>query len=158
MKEIANIRKARENFVDLLDGMDETALNHIPQGFNNNIIWNFGHIISSQQILCYKLSGLPMHVSEEVVESFKKGTKPNGTVSSTEIAKLREQAMSTLNKLQEDVDKQRFQDYHAYTTSFGITLTNIEEAIRFDAMHESLHLGYAMALRRAVKKELELAS
>lgn len=156
MKEVAYIRKARENFIAILNEMDEAALNHIPPGFNNNIIWNFGHIIATQQAICYRLSGLDMYVSSELIDSYKKGTKPDGTVSSAEIDKLKQLATFTIEKLQEDLDKHRFQHYQEYTTSFGITLTHIEEGVRFDAMHESLHLGYAMALRKAVKKELEM--
>ncbi|MEK6477371.1 DinB family protein [Catalinimonas sp. 4WD22] len=157
MKEIAYTRKGRENFMKLLDALDEHALNHIPPGFNNNIIWNFGHIIATQQIICYKLSGLEMHVDLELIDSYRRGTKPNGHVSGEEIEKLKALAISTIEQLQQDFEAQRFQQYHEYTTSFGVTLSDIQEGIRFNAMHESLHLGYAMALRRVIMKEMKPA-
>jgi hypothetical protein len=47
----------------------------VPEGFNNNIIWNIAHVIVTQQILVYKLSGLPMIVTDEMVEKYRKGTK-----------------------------------------------------------------------------------
>ena len=50
-------------------------LNKIPEGFNNNIIWNFGHVIVSQQIICYKLSNQPLKVSDEYVNKICKGHK-----------------------------------------------------------------------------------
>ncbi|MDF9799448.1 hypothetical protein OKW21_004711 [Catalinimonas alkaloidigena] len=155
MKEIANTLKARKNFMMILDAVDEKGLNHIPQGFNNNIIWNFGHMIATQQILCYKLSGLDMHVDKAVIEAYRKGTKPEGMVTGDEIKRLREFAVTTIDQLQKDFDEQRFQEYHEYTTSFGVTLTDIHEGIHFNAMHEALHLGYAMALRRVIMKEMK---
>jgi hypothetical protein len=39
-----------------LSGYNLDQLNTIPEGFNNNLIWNIGHIIVSQQLLVYKLS------------------------------------------------------------------------------------------------------
>jgi hypothetical protein len=36
------------------------------------IIWNIGHIIVSQQLLVYKLSGLLMMVSDELVEKLQR--------------------------------------------------------------------------------------
>lgn len=137
--------------------MNVEALNHIPQGFNNNIIWNFGHIIVTQQILCYKLSGLDMHVDDEMIAMYRKGTKPEDIVGREEIEQLKQQAISTLDQFQKDLDSQLFQNYHEYTTSFGTTLSNIEEGITFNGMHETLHLGYAMALRKAVKNEMGIA-
>ncbi|MFT7612776.1 MAG: hypothetical protein ACI9J3_001742, partial [Parvicellaceae bacterium] len=37
-----------------------------------------------------------------------------------------------------------------YTTSYNITLKTVEEAIAFSNMHEALHLGYAMAIKKAL--------
>lgn len=157
MKEIAYTRKGRENFIMLLDALDESGLNHIPPGFNNNIIWNFGHIIATQQIICYKLSGLEMQVDQELIDTYRKGTKPSGHVGGEEIEKLKVLAISTLEQLQKDFEAQRFQQYQEYTTSFGVTLSDIQEGVRFNAMHESLHLGYAMALRRVIMQEMKPA-
>jgi hypothetical protein len=39
------IRQNREAFIRLLDGLIIEQLNEIPAGFNNNIAWNFGHMI-----------------------------------------------------------------------------------------------------------------
>jgi hypothetical protein len=44
-----------------------------------------------------------------------------------------------------DYDDDFFPDYTAYSTSFGIDLKNIQDAIIFNNMHESLHFGYVMA-------------
>jgi len=30
-------------------------LNKIPEGFNNNLIWNIAHCVVTQQLLCYKV-------------------------------------------------------------------------------------------------------
>jgi hypothetical protein len=52
-----------------------------------------------------------------------------------------------------DYDNNFFTDYNSYTTSFGLDLKNIQEAIIFNNMHESLHLGYCMAQKRAILGE-----
>ena len=40
-------------------------LNKIPEGFNNNVIWNIAHVVVTQQLLVYDMSGLPMLIREE---------------------------------------------------------------------------------------------
>jgi hypothetical protein len=63
----------------VLSGYNLDQLNTIPEGFNNNLIWNIGHIIVSQLLVIN--FGLPMMVSDELVEKYKRnqaGTQCNG--------------------------------------------------------------------------------
>ncbi|WP_200976135.1 DinB family protein [Echinicola sp. 20G] len=147
---INHIIKTRENFINLINGLSLDQINQIPKGFNNNIAWNFGHIVVTQQIICYKLSGLPLLVEEDLVEKYKKGSKPEGPISEKELENLKILALSSLENLKNDLLIGSFKEFKEYTTSFGVTLTNIKEAIEFNSAHEGMHLGYAMAQRRMV--------
>ncbi len=147
---IDKIIQTRKNFINLINGLDIDQLNKIPEGFNNNIIWNFGHIIVTQQLLCNKLSGLPLLVDNETLESFRKGSKPEKSFSTEDLEKLKSLSITNLEALKKDLEQDKFSEYQAYTTSFGISLNNISEAIAFNAMHEAMHLGYVMAQKRAL--------
>lgn len=127
-------------------------LNKIPEGFNNNIIWNIGHVVVTAQLLAYKLSGLPMLVSDELVNKYRKDTKPEGPVSQAEVDEIKALLFSTMEQFEADYKNGIFKAYNAYTVSTtGNTLTNIDEALQFILFHEAMHLGYILALLRAVK-------
>ncbi|MBV6652314.1 MAG: DinB family protein [Mameliella sp.] len=147
---LSNTRQTRANFIRLLSGMSLEAINHIPEGFNNNLIWNFGHIIATQQLLTYSLSGLEPKVDEEILAAFRKGTKPEKVHTTAELEGLKRLAVTTLDQLETDLSEGLFKTFESYPTSFGVELTSIEEAVAFNAIHEGLHLGYAMALKRAL--------
>ena len=66
------IAQTKANFLKLVDGLTVEQLNKIPAGFNNNIIWNYAHTISAQQVLCYRLAGVTPVVDENFIELFKK--------------------------------------------------------------------------------------
>ena len=120
---------------------------------NNNIAWNFGHIITAQQGLCNGLSGVEPDVPDELTAGFKKGTKPEGFMSQVTIDELKEYAMSCIDELEKGLSENVFVQYKTYTTSYGYTLNNIEDAVRFVMVHDALHLGYAMAIRRNLSKK-----
>lgn len=145
---ISHIIRTRENFINLINDLSIDQINTIPEGFNNNIAWNFGHILVTQQLLCYKLSGLPMLLEDELIEKFRKGTKPKDHITEKELENLKILALSTLESLKNDLMIGIFKEYQEYPTSFGITLNNITDAINFNGIHEGLHLGYAMAMKR----------
>ena len=151
-KSIDTIQATRKLFLTLLDSLSIDELNIVPEGFNNNIIWNFGHVIVSQQILCYKLAGLPLKIEDTFVSKYSKGTKPETFINDTELIFLKQQAVSLIEELVVDLEKGVFTSYNNYTTSFNVELNSVKDAVKFIAMHEGLHLGYAMALKRIVKQ------
>jgi len=138
--------------MNLMEGLSIETLNTIPEGFNNNIIWNFGHVIVSQQILCYKLANQPMKIDAAFIAKYSKGTKPESFIDSTELAFLKEQAVVLIDELIADVQAGILDKYDTYTTSFDVVLNEIDDAVKYVTMHEGLHLGYAMALKRIVNK------
>lgn len=146
------LTKFRGFFKQYLENVSLENLNKTPKGFNNNIIWNIGHILVTQQLLAYKLSGLPMLVNDTLIEKYKKGSKPEANVTQAEVINMKALLFSTIEKTKEDYTKGLFKNYQEYTVSTtGNTLTNIDEAFQFILVHEGIHLGYVMALIRSIK-------
>lgn len=123
-------------------------LNKIPEGFTNNLIWNIAHVVVTQQILVYKLSGLPMMVSDAMVEKYRKGTKPEQDVTQEEADEIMALLFDTLHKLEADYNNGIFVNYNEYPTSTGFVLKSVEGALAFNNFHEGLHLGVMMSIKK----------
>ena len=149
-KNLETILATRKMFIKLMDGLSIETLNKVPQDFNNNIIWNFGHVIMTQQILCYKLANLPMHVADSYIAKYSKGSKPESFIDAKELDYLKELAISSVDQLIVDMSNNIFDNFTTYATSFGVELTCIDDVVKFIGMHEGMHIGYAMALKRVV--------
>jgi hypothetical protein len=147
------IRKERLRFIELMDTLSIEQLNHIPEGFNNNIAWNFGHIVVVQQMLCYSLAGLPMSIDAVYVEKYRRGTKPDVFIHQNELDVLKAMSVSLIDMFEKDIEKGIFPtNINLFKTLLGVELTTYEQAVLFNTFHEALHYGYAMPLRRAVSK------
>lgn len=151
-KSIETIRATRKNFLQITEGLSIDEVNKIPPGFNNNIIWNLGHIVVSQQILCYKLSNLPLKIDESLVKKYSKGTKPELFLDENEFSFLKEQAVRLIDEFVNEMKMETFKSFNSYVTSFGVELNVVDDSIKFITMHDGLHLGYAMALKKAIKQ------
>jgi uncharacterized damage-inducible protein DinB len=142
----------RKSFKKIIENTSLEDLNKIPKGFNNNIIWNIGHVVVTEQILAHKLSGLPVLLSDDLIGKYRKDSKPEGAVSQDEVDEIKNLLFTTIEKTQEDYKNGNFKNYQEYMVSTtGNTLTNIDEALQFIMFHEGMHLGYVMALLRVVK-------
>ena len=116
MQQIFDITEtSRKVLLQFLEKYSVEELNKIPEGFSNNIIWNIGHIIVVQQMLVYKLSSLPMMISEEMIEKFKKGTKPEHEVNQQEIDEIKAMLFETIDKTKIDFNENRFKTYYFVT-------------------------------------------
>lgn len=151
MKNHVNILKTtRRNILKAVESLTNEQLNHIPKGFNNNIIWNLGHLAVTQQLLCYRMGGVKTLVNDELINKYRKGTKPEATIGEEEIQSIKKSLLDIADCLEVDIDKQVFQTYKSYPTSYGVTLNTIEDAIIFNNVHEGLHYGTVLALKKLV--------
>ena len=87
-------KTSRKIYIDLLDKYSLEQLNKIPEGFNNNLIWNGAHVLVSQQKLIYGLSGLPLQIPEKWIEKYQNGTKPDIDVSFEELEEIKKLLLS----------------------------------------------------------------
>lgn len=143
---IQHLRQTRQNLLNFFEKHEGKA-HVIPNGFNNSLYWNFAHCIVTQQLLIYKLSGNDMIVDDEIVEKYRKGSKPNNEVPSIiEVGKIKDLALTAVDQLEKDYNAGLFGNYNEYPTSYGVTLKSVEDAIAFNNVHEGLHFGYMMAM------------
>jgi len=151
MEYLLNVtRKTRENFIRLVESLTIEELNEIPAGFNNNIIWNFGHIIASQQGLCYRLANVQPVIDKQYILPYTKGTKPESFVSAEEVSTLKGFMRSTIDQLEEDLKQGKFTDYHAFTTDYGVAVKSEAEAVQFFVVHDALHYGMASSIKKVI--------
>ena len=140
----------RKHFAQLIDNYSLEQLNKIPEGFSNNLVWNLGHIIVSQQGLVYRLSGLPINVSAEMNEKYRNGSIPTGMTTQAELDELKVLLFSLLEQTKEDYAAGKFVSYNEYTTGTGFHLANIKDAMEFNNYNEGLHFGFMMNIRKFV--------
>lgn len=151
-KQFDILKKTRKYLLEVINDLNIEQLNEIPEGFNNNISWNLGHMISTQQGVCYVRAGLPIFVDQKYFETYKPGTKPEAMVGSNELEILKQLFVSSIDQFETDYENNLFKNYIPWTTRYGIELSNIDELTAFLIYHEGLHLGYIMALKHALKK------
>ena len=140
----------RGNVLGLIEGLSVAQLNKIPDGYKNNIIWHFGHLLATQQLLTYGLTKNEFLLSDNIIEEFRKGTKPEKPYSEDDIEELKFIFSEVINQTELDYNDGVFTEFSDYPTSFGITLTSIEDAVTFNNVHEGLHMGIIMAMKKRV--------
>ena len=141
-------RTSRNTLLQFLEKYTLEELNTIPHQYNNNLIWNIAHIIVVQQMLVYNLSGLPMMVSAEMVNKYKRGTKPEAEVTQEELDEIKTLLFATIDQTEKDFQNDIFKTYNEFTTMSGFTLRNAAEAAEFNNYHEGTHTGIMMSIRK----------
>jgi DinB superfamily len=149
-KQFKILSATRTNILKAISDLTVDQLNTIPKGFKNNIIWNVAHVLVTQQLLCYKLSGLDMIVDSSFVDLFKKGSEADYEVSEEEVTLIKEELSNLVEKTKGDYENGVFKNYDEYPTSYDVILNCIDDAIQFNNVHEGLHLGYIMAMKKII--------
>lgn len=146
MDGISIFEQARTLINKLAASFSEEQLFTIPNGFDNNIAWNLGHIAVVQQSLIYRLSGLPSMTNKTHYQLFKTGTSPADWSEPPDMSEIKSILKETMSTLRTDYQNKAFTNFQPYTTSTRFVLNTIEESIAFNNFHEGLHLGAILAI------------
>jgi hypothetical protein len=150
---INHIKKFRIHLLNQIEGLSTEQLNHIPAGFNNNIIWNLGHLIAAQQNVCYIRSGLKITVDDQFFTPYLSGTKPENPAAEKEIIAIKKSFITSIDSFRADYDKKIFQNYTpspGILKVYDIEVDNIDRAIEYLLFHEGLHAGYILSIKHVI--------
>jgi len=140
----------RKSLLKIMETRSYEELVKIPHSFKNSIFWNIAHLLVTQQLLCYRLSGLDLSIDEEMVGKYGKGAIATSKVSMEDIDYVRANLLILMDKLKEDYEKGKFENYKSYMTSTNIELCDIEDALAFSNFHDGIHLGVVLSLMKIV--------
>ncbi|MFI0426004.1 MAG: DinB family protein [Flavobacterium sp.] len=139
---------SRNIYLKFFDNYSLEQLNTIPAGMSNNLIWNLGHVLVSQQKLVYALSGLPMHIPDSLFEKYQNGSRPDGKNTQTEVDEIKKLLSEMVEKTKADFEAGIFKEFHPYQTKTGFHLGSWKEAMEFNNYHEGIHLGIMMSIKK----------
>jgi hypothetical protein len=132
----------RKAVLALVKTLTMEQLNQIPNGFNNNILWNVGHMVAIQQLIVYGLGKVPFTVENEMVMSFKNKTQPERAYTREEADRIMAVFVSTAEQMEEDYMAGKFVDVTPFISkSHNATYEGAEGLITFNMFHEGLHTG-----------------
>ncbi|QNG59487.1 DinB family protein [Bacillus sp. PAMC26568] len=147
--------------MEIVRGITESSLNRIPeeksdlipQGYNNNIRWNFGHIAYIQEKLVFELAGAKTGIPGYFKDFFSAGTKPaewEGTPPSfTEISEV---LIDQKNRLHTFIPDHFHKELATpFTNRAGITFYTVGETFLFSFYHEGMHMETIKRIYRAIK-------
>ncbi|WP_163103271.1 DinB family protein [Peribacillus alkalitolerans] len=132
----------RGNTISFVKNLSMDVVGYHPEGFNNNIHWNYGHILTSNEMLLFKLAGKE-YKHEDKFTFFKGGTKPSGwegEVTSIEelTLALQEQEQRILETFNDCLDQPLA---HPFNLGSRLPLETVRDALTFCIYHEGLHQG-----------------
>lgn len=142
------LRKSRLLLLKELEGLTMKQIHEISTGFKNNIAWNVAHLVVTQQLLHYKLSGLNCLCSDELIKGYIKGTSPTKDFTEEEFEEVKELLIGLPDTLEEDFNAGIFKNYNAYPTSTGFVLNSFESAVPFNNFHEGIHYGIVRSIKK----------
>ena len=151
-EEIKVLRATRENTISVIKELSLEQINTIPEGFTGNIAWHLGHMVQTHRGLVYQLNSQKSGLEKEFINKYRKDSKPESPIDQSEFEFITEQLLNQVEELEADLQKDDFFGENIpYSTSYNYDLNSLEECINFSNVHQGLHLGYIMALKRIVK-------
>ena len=149
-KELELIRYVRHNILTLTENLTDEQLNRVPERMKNNLIWNLGHMVFTQQVLCYQLGGLQPTIDVAFFSQFAPGTIPEREMTVEEIARIRSVFTDAFEQLATDAQAGKQAAYASWSLPSGISIDGFGDAMTTNAIHEGRHFGVIISLAKLV--------
>ncbi|MVO98350.1 DinB family protein [Paenibacillus lutrae] len=150
------IEFVRHLTIQAVEGISENTLVVIPEGFNNNVIWNLGHIYLVQEKFAFYFSGDPLQLPENFDRLFAKGTKPaDWNEEAPKLEVLLELLADQPKRIQQTLQSRLGEPIQKpFTLGSGLTFETIGELLNFSLNHEGMHFNTIQLLKRFANNNL----
>ncbi len=149
--ELLNMMNTVRGFtLHTVQDLEPDQLAKLPEGCPNNILWNLGHIVCIQCALLYRPSGMPMPTPDYYVEKFYDRTSPDGWDEAPNTDEVLATITAINGAVVQDAQTDAFAGFQPFELLPGLTLETPEQAIHYHTIHESMHLGVIMTLKKLV--------
>lgn len=144
------VRATRQYLLQHLQDLTEAQWLQVPDKAGHNILWNAGHVVYSEIHLTYDRCGLPWGVPKTYEALFKGGSSPKDWQSTPSIDEVLGHLKNGPDHLYAAYSTGKMDKYEPIELVKGYSLVNIEDALAFNCMHEGVHNGMIMELRKLV--------
>ncbi len=138
----------RHYILNIIKDLSIEQLLYIPTQLNNSILWNLGHVVVSQQMLTYGLSGQKMNTPIDWTPIFKIGSKGNIQFEEEQLTDLKKYMVPLIEQTENDFALNHFENFKPFYTGYGAKITNIHEALAFNNYHEGNHIGHILTMKK----------
>lgn len=143
----------REVTLQLVKDVSEQEADVVPDGFNNNIRWNLGHIYLVQEVFAFARAGEIPKIPDGFVEWFNMGTKPadweQAPPSLEELSGLLREQIKRI----EETFMNRLQERSAQPMAIRtLNLETVEEFLTFSLYHEGTHTQVIKSIKRLIQQ------
>ena len=144
------LKVIRSNTINAVKEISESQADSVPEGFNNNIRWNLGHVYLVQEKFAFGFISEPMQIPEGFTELFGRDTKPSDwkvqPPTLPELIKLLEDQTS---RIKEKLDNRLAEVVaNPFNMPSGLTLKTIGEFLIFSMYHEGQHVQTIKMLKK----------
>lgn len=145
----------RQMIVKVLKSIPVEQADTIPPTWHNNARWHAGHLLVTPCLLTHGLLKEDLTVPAVYRQWFAKESSPAAWTEADAIptyADLVDEIIPLGGRLIESFKDRLNEPFlEPYTTSVGIVLKNPADAFTMSLMHDGIHLGMLLALRRALQ-------
>lgn len=144
----------RNRTILALDSVDVETVLVIPKGFNNNLLWNFGHIFWALEELMHSFGNEQSTMSQEWIEMFRIGSSPRDwKASPPSLSEIRSALDTQPSRIIKTFSGKLFDKLEKpFKLGSELELTTLAEVLGFINWHEGLHQGTITAMTKITKE------
>ncbi|WLR55857.1 DinB family protein [Mesobacillus subterraneus] len=138
----------RSSFLKTIEAITPEQASVQPEGFNNNIHWHIGHVLTVTEQFMMGFPKKSNHLPANYIELFGNGTQPSEwteTVPSVDV--LRDQMKAQLGRIKQvpaSMLEEKLKKPFKGLETFG-------ELANMALFHEAYHLGQIHSMRKMIK-------
>jgi len=144
------LKVIRSNTINVVKEVSEGQADLVPEGFNNNIRWNLGHVYLAQEQFAFGFISEPMRMPDGFAELFGRDTKPSEwKIQPPTLLELIKLLADQTSRIKEVLDNRLAEVVaNPFKMPSGITLKTIGEFLTFSMYHEGMHVQTIKMLKK----------